>query len=126
MTPILIKSFFASAAIAGHRIVAFSGTAANVTTATSATAISIGVSERMGAPIGSMVDVVQVGGYEIELGDTVTAGDPLTADANGKGIKAVPVAGSEIRVVAIAQDDGFAGDIIPIILAPSILSHPAA
>ncbi|PWV97715.1 hypothetical protein DFR52_106240 [Hoeflea marina] len=125
MTPILIKSFFASAAIAGYRIVAFSGTAANVTTATSATSPSIGVSERMGAPIGGMVDVVQVGGYELELGGTVTAGDPLTADANGKGIKALPVAGSAIRVVCFAQSDGFAGDIIPILLAPSIISHPA-
>jgi hypothetical protein len=44
----------------------------------------------MGGSTGGMVDVVRAGLASVRLGGTVAAGDPLTSDANGKAVKAVP------------------------------------
>jgi Uncharacterized conserved protein (DUF2190) len=124
MTPILIKSFRAAAAIAGNVIVSAQAVREAVT-ANGAAAPSIGVSDGMGAKAGGMCDIVQVGWGEVRAGGNVAIGDPLTADAQGRAIKAVPTAGTNVRVVGIAQADAALGDIFPLLIAPSVIPASA-
>lgn len=125
MTTSLIKSYRASAETAGRRIVAFTGTGSEVGTATTATAPSFGVSMPLGADAGGMLDVTLSGLAELQLGGAVDAGDPLTADADGKGIVAAPVAGSVIRYAVFALGEGVEDDIIPVLVVPGIINTPA-
>ena len=125
MTPTLIKSFRAAAAVAAYRFVA----AANEDEAQAgadATDPLIGVSDDMGADAGGMLDVTQTGWAELKLGGSVEHGDPLTAGAEGVGIKAVPAAGSIVRYGAFAMSGGEDGDIIPVLVVPGIINTPAA
>lgn len=124
MTPVLTKSFKTEAAIEGHLIVA-AGDGGVVIAATSARMPLIGAAGSMGAPAYGMLDVVLVGRDEVRAGGDISFGDPLTSDANGKAIKAVPVAGSVIRVVGFAQTDASDGDIFPYLVAPSVIATPA-
>ncbi|MBN8243302.1 hypothetical protein JF546_09795 [Nitratireductor aquimarinus] len=123
MTPLLIKSFRAALIVAGNRIVSAAADG-EVNTASANTDPSIGISDAMGAEAGRMVDLTQVGWAELKLGGTVSAGDPLTSDAEGRGVKAAPVAGTEVRVAAIAMADGELDEIIPVLVAPSVLATP--
>lgn len=120
MTPILIKSFRASAAVAGHVIVA-AGAANEITAANGAGAKSLGVTDGMGAAAGGMGDVVQLGWGEVRVGANVEFGDPLTADANGFAVPAEPTAGTDVRIVGWAMSDGGPGDIIPLHVVPGII-----
>lgn len=123
MIPTFIRSYEASADIEGYRIVAFSDVAASKKVAKAATAIgpSIGVSSKLGASAGGMVDVIRDGLGQVQLAGPVNAGDPLASDANGKAIKAVPAAGQQVRVIGYAEEPGIAGDVIDAFIAPSIL-----
>ncbi|CAN0654332.1 DUF2190 domain-containing protein [Nitratireductor aquimarinus] len=123
MTPLLIKSFRAALLVAGNRIVSAAADG-EVNTASANTDPSIGISDAMGAEAGRMVDLTQVGWAELKLGGAVSAGDLLTSDADGRGVKAVPVAGTEVRVAAIAMADGELDEIIPVLVAPSVLATP--
>jgi hypothetical protein len=121
--PLLIKSYAALAAVSGHLII--KAGIGGVAAAAGPTEPSIGFSDAMGAEAGGMLDVVQVGLGEVRLGGNVSFGDPLTSDAQGRAVKAVPVPGSVIRIVGIAQADGVENDIIPALAAPSVLATPA-
>lgn len=127
MTPTLIKSFEASAAIAGYRILAFSDTAASskIAQSSSATLPAIGISGPLGAALGEMCDTILDGVAELDLGGTVTAGAPLMADADGKGIAATASAGATRRVACFALQPGVSGDRIQVRVAPSLLFQPA-
>lgn len=118
----LIKSFKASAAIAGNRFVK-AGTGV-VTQAAASTDKIVGVSERMGADSGKTADLILSGWYELKLGGTVAFGDPLTADSEGRGVVAMPVADTIVRVGAFAMDAGASGDIIPVLVVPQLIATP--
>jgi hypothetical protein len=96
-----------------------------VVQAAGATDALVGVSDFMGAKTGGPLDVVQAGLAELRLGGNVNAGDPLTADADGKGIKCAPAAGATKMYGAFAQAPGVADDIIPVLVAPGFLHEPA-
>lgn len=107
----LAKTFYADAAITKHRIIA-AGSADNYATpATAATSKSIGVSDALGAAVGEPFDVILDGIATVEYGGTVTRGDLLTSDANGKAIVAAPAAGSNVRVIGVAMVSGVSGDL---------------
>jgi hypothetical protein len=106
-TEMFIKSFRADAAIAPHRIVKAGASDGNAAQAAAATDASLGISDSLGAGIGQTCDVVAGGYATVEYGDVVTRGDPLTADADGKAVKAT-VASS--RLVGFAIVSGVAGD----------------
>ncbi len=125
MTPNFIKSHEAAADIERYRFVAFSGTGKLVTTAAAATDPIIGSSDTFGAEAGQMADIIQGGWGSIEAGGTFAAGDPLTADADGKAVKAEPVAGSIVRIGGFAQDAAVDGDIVDYLVAPGIINTPA-
>lgn len=125
MTPSLIKSYEATAAVAGFRIVAFSEVAASskVAQAATSTAPAIGVSGPLGAALGEMCDTVLDGQADLDLGGTVTAGAPIMSDASGKGIAAVAAAATTRRVVGFALEPGVAGDRIKVRVSPSLLDR---
>lgn len=123
-TPVLIKSFrTGSAAIVGYLILKSVGGRAEV--ATAATDPLIGAAGSLGAPADGMVDVTEVGWSEVRAGGNIADGDPLTADNAGKAVKAVPVAGSVVRIIGFARQDAADGDIIPYLAAPGVIATPA-
>ena len=123
MIPTFIRAYEASADIAGYRIVMFSDAASSnkIAQADSNTAASLGVSDAMGADLGGMCDVHRDGLISVELGGTVTAGAPLTSDADGKAIAAVAAAGTTIRIIGFADEPGIAGDVVDAFLSPALL-----
>ena len=84
-------------------------------------AASLGVSDAMGADLGGMCDVHRDGLISVELGGTVTAGAPLTSDADGKAIAAVAAGGTTLRIIGFADEPGIAGDVIDAFLSPALL-----
>ncbi len=125
MNPVLTLSYKAAAAVIGYLIAARDADGLAVT-ASDPTENLIGAADSLGAAAGDMLDIVRVGVAEVRLGGTVDHGDPLTADANGKAVKAVPVAGSVISIIGFAEQDGEADDIVPYLAAPGVLATPAA
>ncbi|UWQ92990.1 hypothetical protein K3727_09495 [Rhodobacteraceae bacterium M382] len=123
MIPTFTRSYEAAAAIAGHLIVAFAdpANASTVTPATSSTDALIGTADSMGADLGGMCDVHRGGVSEVRLGGPVQAGDPITADANAKGIAATASAATTVRIIGYAEAPGVADDIIQYFAAPGLL-----
>jgi hypothetical protein len=114
---ILVKSFVPEAAIAGYRIVKFGSVDNAMVQASAASDESIGVSTFVGgdpANGDSTVDVVLLGVAEVELGDTVTRGDLLTSDAQGRAIVATT---EGQRIIGQAMNSGVVGDIQSVLLA---------
>lgn len=124
MNPLMIKSYEAEAAVEGYRVVAFSDAAASsmVSTAAANTDPIIGTADAMGAGVGDMLDVHCGGLGSVKLGGTVTAGAPLTSDANGAAIVATASAGSIVRVFGYANEPGVDGDVISYTWAPALLN----
>lgn len=118
MTPGLIKSYKAEAAVEAFRIVKY-GAADNQVLKGAAVGDSlIGVSTgSVDAAIGDMVDVVKAGPAEVRCGGAVTRGDKLTTDANGKAVVAAPAAGVNNNIIGIADASGVLDDIIQITVA---------
>ncbi|MDZ4095470.1 MAG: capsid cement protein [Paracoccaceae bacterium] len=125
MIPSFTKSYEASAAILGNRIVRFSDVAASTRIAMAAvnTDPAIGVSDRLGAEIGDQCDIHVAGLASVELGAAVTAGAPLMSDASGRAIPAIAAAASTRRVIGFAHAPGVIGDIIDVWLAPGLLDR---
>lgn len=122
MNPSLFKTKTAGGAIAAYRIVALTTTDNQVVQAAAATAALCGVTQQLGADAaGDPVDIAKGGLPEVTLGGIVAAGDPLTADAEGKAIKAAPAAGSNVRIIGFAEVAGIAGDRIPFQFAPGVM-----
>ncbi|MGH1416893.1 MAG: capsid cement protein [Pelagimonas sp.] len=123
MIPTFIKSYEAAADVAGHRIVKFATPATDqmVGTAASETDACIGVSDRLGADTGQMLDVHRGGLVSVQLGGAVQAGDPLTSDASGTAVVATAQAATTVRIVGYADEPGVAGDIIDFFFAPGVI-----
>lgn len=118
-TEMFIKSYYAAADIAKHRI-CIAGSADNIAAvATSATGASIGVADSLGGKAGKPMDVIVSGYATVEYGGNVTRGQPLTSDSVGRAIAAT-VAGS--RVIGFATASGASGDLGTVNLAPCFLA----
>ncbi len=126
MIPELIVAFEASAATTPRRIARFSevSTTSRVALATANTDALIGVFTGIVNAAGDMTDVVMDGVTLIELGGTVTTGAPLTADASGRAIVAVPVVSTTVRVIGFAIEPGVIGDLARVMIVPSLLRTP--
>lgn len=116
MTPVLIKSFAALAAVASFSIVR--AAVGGVQASGANTHPLIGVADSMGAELGGIVDVVQAGWGEVRAGGTIAFGDPLTSDAQGHAVKAVAVAGTVVRTIGFAMADADANDVFPVHIVP--------
>lgn len=123
MIPTFIRSHVAAADIEPRRAVTYAAPTADksVQQATGSTLPFVGVSDTLGADAGDMCDVHRAGLPGVKLGGTVQAGDPLTSDANGKAVKAVPGAGTTVYLFGYADEHGVADDIIDYFAAPGVL-----
>ena len=116
-----VKSYKAEAAIAGSLIV-MAGIADHAVVAANANdALIFGIADSLGAATGGMCDVHRSGIQPVKVGGTFAAGDPLTADASGRAIKAVPEAGKVVRVVGFAEVDAVLNDVADCFISPSLL-----
>ncbi|GLK74726.1 DUF2190 family protein [Ancylobacter dichloromethanicus] len=123
-----IKSYIGAVAVDPYLIVkaAAPTTGTTVRPGAAATDVLLGVTDALGGDQGGTVDVVLAGPAEVRAGGNIAFGDPLTSDANGKAIKAVPVAGQTVVIVGWAGAPGALDDILPITVAKSLLPTPAA
>lgn len=124
MHPVLTNPYTATTAIAGRRFVKHGATDGAAVQATAATDKLLGISGSQGADAGAVCDVIELGYAEVEYGGNVARGDPLTADANGKAVKAAPAATATAEVGAWAISSGVAGDFALVKLARFTLANP--
>lgn len=127
MIPTFIRAYEISATVRPFRIARFSDVAASqkVAEATANTQPLIGVFDKLAsqAAVGQMVDVHRSGLVSVELGGTVTAGQPLTADAQGRAIAAVAAPATQVRIIGFADQPGVVGDVIDAWIEPSLLDR---
>jgi hypothetical protein len=127
MIPTFTRAYEASADVTPYRIARFSDVAASqrVANATLNTQPMIGVFDKLAGPgtSGTMVDVHRGGLVSVELGGTVTAGQELTSDAQGRAIAAVAAAATRVRIIGFADQPGVVGDIIDAWIEPSLLDR---
>ena len=115
--PLLAKSHIAATAIDPSRIVVL--TAANtVGLATSATALSIGVTDEVTVAAGASVDAIVSGIAWVTAGAAFALGAPLTSDASGRAITSA-TAGN--RIVGFALEAAAAaGDRVRCVIAQGV------
>lgn len=102
----------AGAAVVKFRFVKWGASDHTVVQAAAVGDAIMGVSNILGAEAsGDPVDVVRGGLAKVEYGGTITRGDPLTSDANGKAVKAAPATGVNNRIGGYAEVSGVSGDI---------------
>lgn len=117
-TGFLTKSLTAIAAVLARRLVKYGAADGTGTTAVDATAHIAGVSSDIDTAIGERISVFKVGNIaEVVYGATIARGDPITADAQGRAIKAT-TAGQ--FCAGFAEVSGVVGDIGSIEVAPFI------
>ena len=121
MNVILEKQFVAEAAIAANRIVKFGAADDKVLQAAAVGDKLIGVCDNVAPALGERVDIIVSGIADVRIGGAVTRGDPLTTDANGKGVAAAPAGGTNNRIIGMALASGVLDDIIPVLVSPSML-----
>lgn len=115
----LYKTLQASGDIAAYRIIAL-GADRLASQATAATAALIGTSDELGKQTNDVVDVAMSDIPEVESGAAIAVGDPLTADAEGRAVKATAT-GQRIIGFAFAAASG-EGEIIDYIYAPGFMA----
>ena len=91
--------------------------------AAAAADLSIGVAIIPGtaAAAADRVDVAHDGIVDVEYGGTVTRGQKLTADANGKAVAAAPSAGANAQIIGYAVVSAVSGDIAGMMISPSVM-----
>lgn len=124
MIPTFILSYEVSAVPTARRIAAFGAgaTANTVRNAGANTERLVGVFDTLVPDAaGAMADVHMAGLASVEAGAAIEAGQPVTADAQGRAIPAVAAAGTTVRIIGYASQPGAAGDYIDVFLAPGII-----
>lgn len=113
----LEKSVKCTAALAMAYIIAkFGADDDTLSQATASTEELVGVFQHTTSAAGDEVRVMLDGITRVVLGGTVTRGNYITSDANGKAVAAAPGAGVNAYVIGQALASGVAGDIIPVLL----------
>ncbi len=121
MSP-FVQNYTAEGEVKQRRIIAAGSADGMVKQATAATDALMGVSGIQGtAGADQRVDVIMDKIQDVEFGGVVAFGDPLTSDAEGRAIKAEPVAGANVRIVGFAMENGGAGVIGKAHIVPQIM-----
>lgn len=115
------KQYTAEAAVGANLITKPGSTDDYVAQGAAATDKLNGVSGNVPAALGERIDVIKEGIADVVYGGTVTRGDPLTSDANGKAVTAAPAAGSNVRIIGFAEVSGVSGDIGSMFIAPGVM-----
>lgn len=117
----LTKNYLTEAAISAFRIVKMGAADYGILTAAAVSDKLIGITTEIDSISGERCDVVHAGIADLKLGGAVARGDQITSDATGQGLTAAPAAGTNNRTVGIALISGVLGDIIPVLVLPSML-----
>ncbi len=112
------KQFIAETAVTANRIVKPGSTDDYIVLAAAATDKVSGISGNVAGNAGERVDIIMEGIADVVYGGNVTRGDLLTSDANGAAVTAAPAAGSNARIIGVAQVSGVAGDIGSVLISP--------
>lgn len=89
MNPLLTKNYEADGAISPCRILVLADADDEMSQAAGATELLVAISEALtGIADGERVDCIMAGLADVEYGGTVTRGQPLTADVDGKAVAA--------------------------------------
>jgi hypothetical protein len=112
-----IKHYTAQGEIPQNRIVAFGASEGSVKLATSDAGI-FGVSGIRGAKDGAGLDVYLDQFRPVKFGGTIAFGDPVTADAQGRAVKAQPAPGATMFIIGFAQASGPEGAIGDVHISP--------
>ncbi|WGG64371.1 hypothetical protein [Enterobacter ludwigii] len=120
--PGLITCHKAEVALAARRMVTHGSVPDEITLAVNGSKLIIGVTTIVAASVGEPADVVRSQLTPVVYGDDVVAGDPLTADAEGRAVKAT--AGQ--FYLGFAEYDGSEDDIGSVWIAPGQLAAAAA
>lgn len=118
--PTLTKTYIAEAAVTKRRIVKMGTVDGKVLQGAAATDLIFGVAAELDAAIGERVDVHVNGVAEVEFGGTVTRGQEVTSDANGKAVASAPAAGVNNRIIGVALVSAVSGDVAPVLLAQGL------
>lgn len=124
--PGMFKTLVASVACAAYSILAHADADGEVKPAGASTDALFGVSQQLGAAAGERIDVCLGGLPEVRIGGVVEIGDPLTADDQGRAVRAAPAAGAHGRIIGFALMDAVEGDIVPFQFAPGVITGAAA
>ena len=119
--PDVIKNFQADGDVGAYLLLKPGSDDNQVAVAAAATDALIGASTFVAAKDGAPCDAVLGGIADVYCGDDVAFGDPITSDADGKAVKAAPVAGANARLAGVALCAGAAGDLIQVLLSPSVM-----
>jgi hypothetical protein len=121
LNPTQTINYKTGGAIAAYRIVRHGSADDTVVQASAATDAVFGVSTSVPSAANDRCCVIEQGIAEVEYGGTVTRGQQLVADAQGRAVAAAPSAGANVRTIGIAQESGVVGDIGSVKLAPGSL-----
>lgn len=121
----LKRNYVTDAATGAYLIAKFGAEDGGVAQASAATDEILGVFDELAHASGERADVIRSGFAQVQYGGTVTRGDWLTSDANGKAVTAAPAATASVSVIGRAEVSGVAGDIVPIVLAVGQISNAA-
>lgn len=120
--PGLITCHKAEVALAARRMVTHGTVQDEITLAVDGSKLIIGVTTLVAASVGEPADVVRSQLTPVIYGGDVIAGDPLTADADGR---AIPAAAGQFYL-GFAEYDGAEDDIGSVWIAPGQLAAAAA
>lgn len=115
------KSLVAQAAVGAYLIVKPGTADFTALPAAAATDLLLGSADSLDKATGEMVDLDLRPLAEVKLGAAVTRGQPLTSNAAGKAIAAAPAAGSNVRIIGFAMENGAADDVITYQRSPGVM-----
>lgn len=115
---VLNTNHYAGAAIAAFKIVKWSDADSKVVAAAAATDKLIGVNESLDVAEGERIDVCRIGIAAVLYGGTVTRGDKLTADSQGRAVRST---NNGDQVIGTAEVSGVVGDIGSVLIVPATM-----
>ena len=118
--PELFLNYTASGAVTEKRLVKFGAGDRLVVQASAATDALIGVNDLTAADT-ERTDACLSGIFPVTYGGTVTRGDLLTSDSQGRAVTAAPAAGSNVRIIGVAMESGVVGDLGSVRISPGVL-----
>jgi len=127
--PLLQKTFEAGGTLNPCRILKMGSADYKVIQATDDSSSLVGVVDPEGIDTGGTyasgdrADVIMEGIADVQYGDTVTRGEWLTADANGKAVPAVITPGDTVHVIGQALVSGVTGDVAPVFVRPTVIAN---
>lgn len=116
--PVVVATYLADGAISEGAVVKPGSDRKHVALSASNTSKNIGLAGNTVTTAEDAIEVVLLGGAKALLQGTTSAGDMLTANSDGTCLVTTTNAD---RVVAMALEDGVAGDIISALVVPVVL-----